>query len=343
VVFFSKQQQRYEESAFPIFPKENSMTTRQLVDLELVAMLDIFPALHLTAESLPQIRNSFEEAMKSQPLVDPPEFAMISVRERHIPGPQGAPEVRVLVYQPTNVSTPKPALLWIHGGGYVLGTPEQEDRQVKSIVAAIGCVAISVDYRLAPETPHPGPVEDCYAALKWVYTHASELGVDTTRIAIGGASAGAGLTASLGLLTRDRGEVPLVFQLLIYPMLDDRTITETETNPYTGEFMWTRDSNRFGWTAHLGQEPGGPDVSPYAAAARATHLEGLPPTFIAVGALDLFLDEDLEYAHRLLWAGVPTELHIYPGAFHGFDSAEGAKISQAFVHDKLDALKRAFA
>jgi acetyl esterase/lipase len=343
VVFVSLQKECYEEPLFPLFHKENPMTTRHLVNPELVAMLDTFPTLHLTAESVQQTRSFFDEVMKSQTLVDPPEFSTISVSERHIPGPQGAPEVRVLVYQPTHVSAPRPALLWIHGGGYVLGTPDQEDRQVKSIVAAIGCVVVSVDYRLAPETPHPGPVEDCYAALRWVYTHAGELGVDTTRIALGGASAGGGLSASLGLLTRDRGEVPLVFQLLIYPMLDDRTVTATETNPYTGEFMWTRDSNRFGWTAHLGQEPGGPGVSPYAAAARAKHLEGLPPTFIGVGSLDLFLDEDLEYAHRLLWAGVPTELHIYPGAFHGFDSAEGAKISQAFVHDKLDALKRAFS
>lgn len=319
------------------------MTTRHLVDPELVALLDTFPALNLTAESLSQTRNFFKEMMKSQTLVDPPEFSMISVSERSIPGPQGAPDVRVLVYLPTNVGAPRPALLWIHGGGYVLGTPEAEDRQVKSIIAAIGCVAISVDYRLAPETPHPGPVEDCYAALKWVYTHADELGVDTTRIAISGVSAGGGLAASLGLLTRDRGEVPLAFQFLIYPMLDDRTVTKTDTNPYTGEFMWTAGSNRFAWSALLGQEPGGPDVSPYAAAARADHLEGLPPTFISVGSLDLFLEEDLEYARRLLWAGVPTELHIYPGAFHAFNSVEGAKITQAFVHDQLDALKRAFS
>ncbi|HEX3640389.1 MAG TPA: alpha/beta hydrolase [Ktedonobacteraceae bacterium] len=318
------------------------MTTRHLVDPELVALLDTFPALNLTAEALPQTRSFFKETMNIQTLVDPPAFSMISVSERHIPGPQGAPDVRVLVYLPTNVSTPLPALLWLHGGGYVLGTPDQEDRQVKSIVAAIGCVAISVDYRLAPETPHPGPVEDCYAALKWVYTHAGELGVDITRIAISGASAGGGLAAGLGLLTRDRGKVPLVFQLLIYPMLDDHTVTATETNPYTGEFMWTTDSNHFGWTALLGQEPGGPDVSPYAAAARADHREGLPPTFISVGSLDLFLEEDLEYARRLLWAGVPTELHIYPGAFHGFNIVESAKITQAFVHDLLDALKRAF-
>jgi hypothetical protein len=166
--------------------------------------------------------------------------------------------------------------------------------------------------------------------------------VDPTRIAIGGASAGGGLAAALGLLARDRGEVPLAFQLLIYPMLDDRTVTAAEPHPFTGEFVWTPQANYFGWRALLGQEPGSPDVSPYAAAARAESLEGLPPTFISVGTLDLFLEEDLEYARRLIRAGVPTELHVYPGAFHGFDMAESAKVTQTSVRDRLDALVRVY-
>ena len=318
------------------------MTTRHLVDPELVAMLDMFPALTFTPESLALIRTSFDETMTQTPR-DLPDFSAISVSEHFVPGPQGAPDVRVLVYRPTPHSTSLPALLWIHGGGYVIGSADQEDLGVKSIVSTIGCVAVSVDYRLAPETPHPGPVEDCYAALKWLHSHAEELGVDTTRIAIGGASAGGGLTAGLALLTRDRGEVPLAFQLLIYPMLDDRTVTSTEPHPYTGEYIWTPDANRFGWTALLGQEPGSSGVSPYAAAARADHLEGLAPAFISVGTLDLFLEEDMEYARRLIRAGVPTELHVYPGAFHGFNMAASAKVSQAFVRDQLDALARAFS
>ena len=160
---------------------------------------------------------------------------------------------------------------------------------------------------------------------------------------MGVACAGGGLTAGLALLTRDRGEVPLAFQLLIYPMLDDRTVTSAEPHPYTGEYIWTHDANRFGWTALLGQEPGSPDVSPYASAARAEHLEGLAPAFISVGTLDLFLEEDMEYARRLMRAGVPTELHVYPGAFHGFNMAASAKVSQAFVRDQLDALARALS
>lgn len=318
------------------------MTTRHLVDSELIAMLDQFPALSLTPETLRQIRAMTQEMLAHAP-VNVPEFPDISVSERFIPGPAGAPDVRVLVYQPTSEQGSKPALLWIHGGGYVLGTPEQEDLGVKSMVSTTGCIAVSVDYRLAPETPHPGPVEDCYAALKWLYTHAEELGIDTTRIAIGGGSAGGGLTAALGLLTRNRGEVPLAFQVLIFPMLDDRTVTTTAPHPYTGEFIWTAEDNRFGWTALLGQEPGGPDVSPYAAAARAERLEGLPPTFISVGALDLFLEEDLEYARRLMRAGVPTELHVYPGAYHGFNMVADAYVSQTATRDQLAALKRALA
>ena len=290
--------------------------SKQIVDPELVPMLDqvlsLLPSFSATMENIPQLRAFQKETARlQQSLV--PAFLTITVTERSLPGPQG-PDVRVLVYVPINVPTPMPALLWIHGGGYISGSPEGEDAQVKTNVSTVGCAAVFVDYRLAPETPHPGPVEDCYAALKWLYTTSLDLGVDREQIAIGGASAGGGLTAALGLLTRDRGEIPLVFQLLIYSMLDDRTATNPDPNPYSGEFIWTPELNRLGWTSLLGQEPGGTDVSPYAAAARAHNLAGLPPTCICVGSLDLFVDEDMEYARRLIRAGVPTELHVYPGA-----------------------------
>ncbi len=318
------------------------MTTKHLVDPELAPMLDMFPQFRLNREDLPQVRASLSQ-MNTQMAAMIPEFPSISVNERHVPGPQGAPDVRVLIYLPKHVSTPTPALLWIHGGGYVIGNAEQGDLQAKTIASTVGCAVVSVDYRLAPETPFPGPVEDCYAALKWLHTNASELGIDTTRIAIGGDSAGGGLAACLALLTRDRGEVPLVFQLLIYPMLDDRTVTTTEPHPYTGEYIWTAESNHFGWAALLGQEPGGAGISPYAAAARAEQLAGLPPAFIAVGTLDLFLEEDIEYARRLTRAGVPIELHVYPGAFHGFPMAPMAKVAQSFNNDYLNALTQAFS
>jgi len=313
------------------------MTTKHLVDPELVALLDQIPASVLTAETLGQTR-----AMISRAPANLPQFSALSVSERFIPGPEGAPAVRVLVYLPPPVQRPLPVLLWLHGGGYIMGSADAEDLTAKSIVSAIGCAIVSVDYRLAPETPYPGPVEDCYAALQWVSTHADELGIDPMRIAVGGSSAGGGLAAALALLARDRGEVSLAFQFLIAPMLDDRTCTLAKPHPYTGEFIWTPEANRFGWTSLLGQEPGGPDVSPYAAAARAEHLEDLPATFINVGALDLFLEEDLEYARRLMQAGVSTELHIYPGAYHGFRMVPNAQVTQAAQRDQLAALKRAF-
>lgn len=318
------------------------MTTRHLVDPEIVPVLDQFPALHFTPDTLPQVRALTAQMLEQQRALAP-DFPDIEVTEQRVPGPPGAPDVRVLVYLPQRVPRPVPALLWIHGGGYILGSADADDLQVKSIVAQIGCAAVSVDYRLAPETPFPGPVEDCYAALQWLDAHAAELGVDPARIAIGGASAGGGLAVGLGLLARDRGEVPLAFQLLIYPMLDDRTVSTADPHPYTGEFIWTSDANRFGWTALLGQEPGSAGVSPYAAAARAERLAGLPPTYISVGALDLFLEEDLEYARRLMREGVPTELHVYPGAYHGFNMATEAQVTRAFIRDSMDALRRALA
>jgi acetyl esterase/lipase len=201
-------------------------------------------------------------------------------------------------------------------------------------------VVASVEYRLAPEHPFPAPVEDCYAALKWLVAQSTKLGVNTARIAIGGASAGGGLAAGLAVLARDRAEVEVAFQLLIYPMIDDRTITPASaTVPDT--FVWTRENNLMGWRAYLGREPGGTDVSPYAAAARTTDLRGLPPAYIPVGDLDLFLDENMTYAQRLLAAGVPTELHVYPGAFHGFNGfVPNAEISRRFNTDRDSALKR---
>jgi acetyl esterase/lipase len=315
------------------------MDSRHLVDPQLAPLLDLFPAIQLTPETLPQTRALNAELFEQRQALLPA-FPNIDVSEHHIPGPADAPEVRVLVYRPKNAPGPLPALLWIHGGGYVIGSADQDDPQVKSIVAQVGCVAVSVDYRLAPETPHPGPVEDCYAALAWLHAQANELGIDPARIAIGGASAGGGLAAGLGLLTRDRGAIPLAFQLLIYPMLDDRTVSTEDPHPYTGEFLWTHDANRFGWTALLAQEPGGADISPYAAAARATDLAGLPATYICVGTLDLFLEEDLEYARRLIRVGVPTELHLYPGAYHGFNLAPEAAVSLAYTRDYLGALRR---
>src|ERR1700683_2731608 len=222
-----------------------------------------------------------------------------------------------------------------------MGDVEQDVRLIKKLFKRIDCVAVSVDYRLAPEHPFPAPVEDCYAALKWFFAHADELGVAPDRIAIRGASGGGGFAAGVGVLARARGEVKVSCQLLIYPMIDDRNVTPA-SYAITDPRMWNRESNRLGWKAYLGRDGGGADVSPYAAASRATDLKNLPPTYIPVGALDLFIDENIEYAQRLIQAGVPTELHVYPGAFHGFDMfAPSAAVSKQFKADRESALKRA--
>jgi acetyl esterase/lipase len=315
------------------------MNSRRLVDPELVVILDLIPSTPLTQESLATNRASSAAMLASMSV---PDYPNVTVRERHVPGPEGAPDIRILLYQPTTQTAQSTAaLLWLHGGGYVSGSVDLEDIRARAMAAELGCVMVSVDYRLAPETPFPGALEDCYAVLRWLYANAGELGVDTGRLAVGGGSAGGGLAAALALLARDRGEVPLIFQVLIAPMLDDRTVTLDPPHPYTGEFIWTRESNRFGWAALLGQEPGSDGISPYAAAARAENLARLPPTFIAVGALDLFLEEDMEYARRLIRAGVPTELHVFPGVYHGFQMVPSAWVTQAVARDQISAIRRA--
>ncbi|MCK4863725.1 MAG: alpha/beta hydrolase [Dehalococcoidales bacterium] len=294
----------------------------------------------LDLHDIPAVRAASEQmlaAMKEQM----PVIEGVTSGDRLLPGPAGAPDVAVRIYQKTNRPSTLPALLWIHGGGYVLGSIEQEDMNAKLLTLAGECLVVSVDYRLAPENPFPAPVEDCYAALKWLASHAGELGVDPTHIAIGGASAGGGLASGLALLARDRAEVDVAFQFLIYPMIDDCNVAPaSEALPDT--LLWTRESNLIGWRSYLGCEPGGEGVSPYAAAMRATDLTGLPPAYIAVGELDLFLNENVEYARRLIEACVPTELHVYPGACHGFDMvAPDADVTRQFTADFHQALKRA--
>ncbi|MBV9581763.1 MAG: alpha/beta hydrolase [Chloroflexi bacterium] len=316
-------------------------STRHLVDPELLPALDAAPPSQLSGATLSGLRAARAAALEQELLLEP-DVPNVDVAERSIAGPDGAPNVRVLLYTPAHAERSRPALLWIHGGGYVMGTPEADGFKMKSLAAEVGCVVISVDYRLAPEAPYPAGVEDCYAALRWTHAQAEGLGVDRERVAIGGSSAGGGLAAALALLARDRGELKVAFQLLLVPMLDDRTVVADDPHPFTGEFTWTTSHNLFGWTALLGQTPGGADVSPYAAPARADSLAGLPPSYVATGALDLFLEENLEYARRLARAGVPMELHVYPGAYHGFSRTADARVSKAYVRDHTQALQRAF-
>jgi acetyl esterase/lipase len=271
-----------------------------------------------------------------------PVFHGITTEDRSIPGPEGAPDITVRIYRPEKQSGLLPALLWIHGGGYMLGDLDQDDFYCKKLLTAGDCLVISVAYRLAPEYPYPAPIEDCYAALKWLSTHAGELKAERNRIAIGGASAGGGLAAGLALLARDRAEVGVIFQLLIYPMIDDCNIAQADdSNPET--ILWKRGDNLTGWRSYLGCEPGGKGVSCYAAASRADDLKGLPPAYITVGDLDLFAQENIDYAGRLVQAGISTELHVYPGGCHSFDMlAPNAGISRRFNADIQCALKKLY-
>jgi len=239
----------------------------------------------------------------------------------------------VRLFRPVGVSEPSAALLWIHGGGYVLGTAEQDDALCRRFSTRLGITVASVDYRLAPEHPYPAPLEDCYAALSWL---AGLPSVDPRRVAVGGASAGGGLAAALALLARDRGELTPIFQLLAYPMLDDRS---SATGPNKNHRMWNARSNHFGWTAYLG------DADPQVAVpGRRDDLAGLPAAWIGVGTHDLFHDEDLAYAERLRAAGVPCAVDVIAGAFHGFDLvAPKAQVSQRFFDAQCDGLRAALA
>jgi len=309
-----------------------------MMDRELLPLLEFFPEMTLSAQALPVLRASIVQLAASAPV---PENLPVTVEERRIPGPAGAPPVRVLIYRCTRSNAPLPVLFHMHGGGYVVGVPEIEADTHRTLAAELDCAIVSVDYRLAPETPHPGPIEDCYAALLWLHRHAATLGIDAMRIGVCGESAGGGLAAALALLARDRGEVALRFQHLIYPMLDDRTCVRSDPHPHVGQHVWTAEHNRFGWSSLLGAAPGSEGVSVYAAAGRALDLSRLPPAFIAVGALDLFLEENLEYARRLSRAGVPVELHVYPAAPHGFQMVADARVAIAAGRDRVNALRRA--
>ena len=310
----------------------------RLVAPELAPALELFPAMDFTQP--PAVyRNAFL-TREMPPL--PPELAAIQVEERFIPGAAGAPDVRVLHYSPSGeAQAPRAALLHIHGGGYVLGDPEISDAANRAWVAALGIVVVSVDYRLAPETVWPGALEDCYAALVWMHANAAELGIDPARIAIAGESAGGGHAAALALYARDKNGPDICFQLLDAPMLDDCTGADADPHPHVGHFVWTPEKNRYGWGSLLGVTPGGPDVPQAAVPARHADLSGLPPTFISVGAIDLFLEEDMEFTRRLSRAGVPVELHITPGAYHGFTVNQAAPQVLQYAQLRRTALARA--
>jgi acetyl esterase len=306
-------------------------------DPELAPVVAVLPQLDIT--DIPAARAAML-AMREQlpPFVAPD---TITIGKQTVPGPPGDPDIEVTIFRPAGQAANAPALYWIHGGGFVLGDVDGDMVAPSQIADELGAVVVSVEYRLAPEYPFPAPVEDCYAGLVWMSEHADDLGFDPRRLAIGGISAGAGLAAAVALLARDRGGPALCFQLLDIPEVDDRLSTAS-MKQFTDTPLWHHRNAILSWEAYLGPDHG--ETSPYAAPARATDLSGLPPAFVATCEFDPLRDEGIEYAQRLMQAGVSTELHHYPGTFHGSSGAgAGTAISARMVSDRIAALARAFA
>lgn len=319
------------------------MNPMQFVDPELRNKLAIVDKMmggaaaldNLTADMLPSMRANVENY--THPLLPNP-----IPQERMIPGRNGAPDVRVYVLD-AKPGAARPAVLYIHGGGFIMRSAKSALSSVQKISINHDCVVVSVDYRLAPETPFPGALDDNYAALKWLHDHSDELGVDRTRIVVIGESAGGGHAAMLTLAARDRGEIPIKQQILIYPMLDDRTGSAIEVQPWMGRFIWTAKANQLGWSLLLGVPAGSQSVPAGSVPAREENLNGLPPTFIGVGSTDLFANENIDYARRLINAGVAAELYVAPGGFHGFDEmVPESAIAMQFTAAVNAAIRRAF-
>ena len=278
------------------------------------------------------------EEIRANPLIPPAELGDDVERTDHVV--DASLGVVVRVHRPRGIDGVLPCLYSIHGGGYVAGSYDSDDIKFDRWCQEFGIVGVSVEYRLAPETPYPGPLEDCYSGLAWTFEHALELGVDPRRIGITGVSAGGGLCAALALLVRDRAELTVQFQLLDCPMIDDRQVTPSSRLDEL--LIWSRHANEFGWRSYLGELYGGALVPEYAAPARAADLSGLPEAYVCVGGADGFRDEDISYAMRLYGAGVPTELHVYPGAPHGVAAFVGTGIARRYNRDQRDWLHRQF-
>lgn len=306
-----------------------------LVDSELRPILDVFTGFDVNQDTLAMLR-----AIPSPPARDTPPFEEVFVKRGRSEG-----DLRLLIIKP-EIDTPArglPALLYMHGGGYVFGSPETILPTLQRFAEDVGCMVILPAYRLAPEFLFPAALNDNYLTLTWIHEQAARLGIDTSRIAIGGDSAGGGHAAILNIAVRDRGEFSPIYQLLIYPMLDDRTGGAHAAADYVGEFIWTAENNVFGWSSYLGCPAGASGVPKGSVPARHKDLSGLPPTLIATGSLDLFAQENTEYGKRLAEQGVAAQTKVFDGAYHGFNViAPDAAISREFHAFCVEGLKAAF-
>jgi acetyl esterase/lipase len=304
------------------------MNGSQLLDPEIAALAESMPIPTFTAEVIASLR--------AQPR--PASTERSEAVERTDYQVSTEPDVVVRVHRPKGVDGSLACVYSIHGGGYVMGSFDMDGMRLDRWCQMFRCACVSVEYRLAPESPYPGPLEDCSTGLRWTLEHADELQIDPNRIGIAGVSAGGGLAAALALLVRDRDDVPLKFQLLECPMIDDRQ--STHSSQLDALLIWNRESNHFGWQAYLGDLYGAADLPYYAAPARCPDLSGLPAAYVCVGGADGFRDEDIEYALRLNQASVPTELHVYPGLPHGGMLFAGTDVARRYDRDVEDWLAR---
>ncbi len=308
------------------------------IDPELAPWLDMVPSVKFTnyAELL-TARTTLEDLKRPHKSTSP-----IEIYRTKAPGVTGSPDVPLRVHRPVSRAETAPGLLYIHGGGFVMSDLELYYATILRAVDELGVVMVSVEYRLAPEHPFPAPLEDCYTALVWMIENAPELGIDPARVGVLGESAGGGLAAGLGLMARDRGGPQPCFQFLEAAELDDRLVTPS-MRMHLDSPSWDQSSLVYGWRCYLGTEPGSAGVPPYAAPGRAEDLTGLPPAFVSVCQFDPLRDEGIAYAQKLMDAGVPTELHCYPGTFHDSSIIEHAAVSRRMHADQLAALRRGLA
>ena len=300
-------------------------------DPELQPWVAMMPTLDIS--DISGARAELRTLVAAAPAYEPAQ--PLDIEDRLIPGSSGAPDVPVRVYTPRQRTAPLPGLLFIHGGGFVVGDIDSEDARAQEIAASADVVVVSVDYRLAPEHPFPAGLDDCYAALVWMEKSSAEIGVDLQRLGVGGGSAGGGLAAATALMARDRGGPRLSMQYLGIPELDDRLETHSMT-VYTDTPVWNRPNAILSWKYYLaGAEP-----TQYAAPARAREFSGLPPTYVDVCEFDSLRDEGIGYAQQLVQAGVPVELHLYPGTFHGSSLIADAAVSRRMSADSIDGIRR---
>jgi acetyl esterase/lipase len=307
------------------------VTNKPILDPELEPGLRDLPPMAFNDETLPVMRElgGFGE-------VDcPPDLE----QQELLAGPDGS--VALTLFRPKNVSGPLPAVLWMHGGGMIIGNRHINDAQLIEWTRNLSSIFVTVEYRLAPEHPFPAPLDDCHTGLMHLFENANDLGIDAARIGVGGQSSGGNLATALALRVRDEGVHSLAFQYLEYPMIDDRQVT---TSSQLDDLpMWSREANGFGWRSYLGELYGTDRVPAYAAPARAENLAGLPPTFLCIGTADGFRDEVMTYAARLLAADVLTELHVYAGAPHAYQLFPNSEVGGLGLHDSESWLRRQLA